>query len=59
MVIVSKSVGISFEYFAVYRVLIHSSTNYLFSSEDFGIMRILTLLVEEYLCLILARLKSH
>ncbi len=57
MVIVPKAVDISFEYFAVYRVFNHSCTNYLFNSAYFGIMRILTLLVEEYLCLILARLK--
>jgi len=59
MVIVPKAVDISFESFAVYRVFNHSCTNYLFHSSYFGIMRMLTLLVEEYLCLILARLKSH
>ena len=59
MVIVSKAVDISFEYFAVYRVFNHSCTNYLFNSAYFGIMRMLTLLVEEDLCLILAPLKLH
>ena len=57
MVIVSKAVDISFEYFAVYRVFNHSCTNYLFNSAYFGIMRMLTLLVESIYVFILALIK--